>query len=132
MASPTSFCFTISTEATDSSSKLCPSWIRSCEDYLPPVHPSVRILSVFLLSNWIKSKTVCCISKMLTLWTVPHCLTSSPTYRSLTAPRKFGPDGLGKPGKPSQAVNRMIDSNRTSNKVKNFLVSYDITSCPFW
>jgi hypothetical protein len=42
----------------------------------------------------------------------------------LTAPKIFGPDGLGKPGKPSQAVNRMIDSNRILNKVKNFVVSY--------
>jgi|GEM_PF-3590554 len=105
-----------STGAADSSSMLSLSWIQNREGYLPPARPGVQIRSGFPLSNWIISKMGFCISKTLTFWMVHHCLISSPTCRNLTVQQTFGLDGLSKQGKTYQAINRMIDSNKTANK----------------
>ena len=115
MASPTLFCSTISTGATDSRSTLSRSWIQSREDFLPPAHPSVQIRSGFPLSDWTRSRMAFRISKTLTFWTAHRCLISSPTCRHLTVLETFGLDGLSNPGNPHQAIDRMIDLNRTAN-----------------
>ena len=97
-------------------STLCLSWIRSRGDYLPPVRPSVRTQSGFPLFSWTRSKTACCTSRPLTFLTAPLFWTSNLMFLNSMLKCKHGQAGLAKPGKPFQAGNRMIDSNRTANK----------------